>query len=140
MRFFVLICLLLNFGTADASFWCQNEARISHLESNPIGKCWIGCTADTEAAQQPPINTQTALFAYDQAGDCLDSPIGSSALASASRANFLNRILATHVDTLNPFHNPDFHEKVKRFNNLNFPACLPTTQALAALRTTVLQH
>lgn len=140
MRFFVLIYLLLNFSTANASFWCQGEESSSHLESNAIGKCWTNCPPESGANQQSMVTTQTAVFSSEQGEDCLDSPVHSSALTSLHRTSTPNKILATDFDTINPPHTPNSGIEVRRFANLSLPAHLPASQAIKALRTVVLLH
>ena len=139
-RLFVLIYLLLSLSTANASFWCHDEERSSHLESNPIGKCWTNCPPDTDATQLTSATTQSAVFSSEQGDDCLDSPVYTSALTSSHRTNAPTRILATDYDTINLPHIPNLSIEVTHFANLNLPAHLSVPQTIKALRTVVLLH
>ncbi len=140
MRFFVMIYLLLSFSSANASFWCLDEESSSHLESNPIGKCWTDCPPNTDTTQQTAVTTQAAVFSSGQEGDCLDSPLHSLALTSSQRTNMPSKVLGPDFDTDTLFHIPSLSVEVTRFANLSLPTHLPATQAIKALRTVVLLH
>ncbi len=140
MRFFVLIYLLLSFSTANASFWCQEEESSSHLESNPIGKCWTDCPPNTDTTQQTTVTTETAVFSSGQEDDCLDSLVYSSALTSSQRTSPPNKVLPTDFDTDDLPHIPNLSLEVTHFANLSLPTHLPAPQSTIALRTVVLLH
>lgn len=140
MRFFVLIYLLLSFGTANASFWCQADESSSHLESSPIGKCWTNCPPNTDTTQQTTVTSQTAIFSSGQEGECLDSPVYTSALTSSQRTSTPNKVSATDFDTDDLHHIPNPSVEVTRFANLSLPTHLPAPQTIKALRTVVLLH
>jgi len=135
-RLFVLIYLLLSFSTANAAFWCLDEQSSPHLETNPIGKCWIDCDPEDPALQsnKAEVNWTTS------ENDCLDSPAYSSALTSTFRTNSPNRIAALDIDSINHPLITNQASEASLFVNLNLPTQLPTTQTLAALRTVVLLH
>ncbi|HMB15587.1 MAG TPA: hypothetical protein VKN62_04655 [Pelovirga sp.] len=135
-----MIYLLLSFSTANASFWCLDEESYSHLESSPIGKCWINCLSDTDANQQAIENTQSTLFSAEQEEDCLDSPVYSSALTSSDRTSTPNKILAINLDFFNSLRIPSLGIKNQRFTNLSLSTHLPAPQAIKTLRTVVLLH
>jgi hypothetical protein len=140
MRFFVMIYLLLSFSTANASFWCLDEESSSHLESNPIGRCWTDCLPNTDTTQQTTLTTQTAVFSSGQEDECLDSPVYTSALTSSQRTSTPNKVFATDFDTDDLHHIPNLSVEVTRFANLSLPTHLPAPQTIKALRTVVLLH
>ncbi len=140
MRFFVMIYLLLNFSTANASFWCLDKESSSHLASNPIGKCWTDCPPNTDTTQQTTVPTQIAVFSSGQEDDCLDSPVYTSALTSSQRTSTPNKVLASDLESFSSPRIPNLSVEVTRFANLSLSTHLPAPQALKALRTVVLLH
>jgi hypothetical protein len=116
-RLFVLIYLLLSFSTANAFYWCKEEASSSHLETNPIGQCWTDCSSNATAFQQNLETTQTEAFSPVPGAGCLDSPVSASLLTSSNRMSPLNRLFATPFYSVNFLHNPALGLGEKRFVN-----------------------
>ncbi len=138
-RIFVLIYLLLSFSTVNASFWCQDEQNSLHLESSPIGKCWIDCDPKEPTLHQEVEPATAQLFWTISEGDCLDSPAFSSALTSSLRTNSPNKVAILDIDSIFPLiGNPDLEVSGSVNQHLSYQ--LPTTQILAALSTVVLLH
>lgn len=139
-RFFMLIYLLLSISTANASFWCHGAQNASHLESNPIGKCWTVCAPENAVLQGLESAPADVAWSMPQDGSCLDSPVYSSVLTSSHRTNPLGRILVADIDAVDPASLPDSDVLTSRFAGLSRPPLLPVPQALTALRTVVLRH
>lgn len=139
-RLFVLTYLLLSISTANASFWCHGAKNSSHLESNPIGKCWNLCYLENDSPQQRVESTQTEVFLSVPGDDCFDSPVCSPVLTSSNRPNTLSRVVAANFDSANLPFISDPTSGVTRFSNLGLPSQLPTPQTLRALRTVVLLY
>lgn len=138
MQLMVLIYLLLSFGTANAAFWCHSDEDSSHLKVNPIGKCLVNCSADSELPQQDSKIPQSASLSFSLDDDCLDSPVFTSALPTSKLSDLLNKNLVTSFDTTYLSHTPELNLRVTHLANHNLAGCLPECQTLQLLRTVVL--
>ena len=138
MQLMVLIYLLLSFGTANAAFWCHTDEDSSHLKVNPIGKCWVNCSPESELLQQGLKIPQSANFSFSQGDDCLDSPVFTSALPSSKPTDLLNKNLASSFDTIYLPYTPELNLGITHLANHIMPGYLPESQTLKVLRTVVL--
>ncbi|MFO7766588.1 MAG: hypothetical protein R6V33_09170 [Pelovirga sp.] len=138
MQFMVLIYLLLSFGTANAVFWCHADENSSHLKLNPIGKCWVKCSSDSELLQQGSEIPQSASLSFSPGDDCLDSPVFTSALPASKLSEPVNKNLSTSFDTTYLSHTPELNLGLAQLAKLNLPGYLPEYETLQVLRTVVL--
>jgi hypothetical protein len=138
MQLMLLIYLLLSFGTANAAFWCHADENSSHLKVNPIGKCWVNCSADSELLQQDSKIPQSSSLSFPLDDDCLDSPVFTSALPASKLSDLLNKNFVTSFDTTYLSHTPELNFGVTHLANHNLPGYLPEYQTLKVLRTVVL--
>lgn len=139
-RFFVLIYLLISVSTAHSSFWCHASECSSHLESNPIGECWVFPSLGEDELQCCEEITESGAFLSAQGEDCFDSPVYSSVITSANRTSPLSKITATDLDPLNPHHIPAKSSGTALIADLPITSKLPLTQILTALRSVILLH
>lgn len=138
MLLMVLIYLLLSFGTANATFWCHSDEDSSHLKVNPIGKCLVNCSADSELPQQGSKIPQSASLSFSLGDDCLDSPVLTSTLPSPKLSDLLIKNLAASFDTTYPPYTPELNLVVTPLARHNLPGYLTEHQTLQVLRTVVL--
>lgn len=137
MRLMALIYLFLSFGTVNATFWCQADENFSHLELNPIGKCWVNCVSDSAEFQQGLTIPQSTSFSL-QGDDCLDSPVFTSVLPTSKPTDLLNKSLASSFATTHLPHISELNLEIKGLVNHSLLVYLPEPQTLTALRTVVL--
>jgi len=139
-RFFVLIYLLISVSPANASFWCQESGSFSHLESNPVGKCWAVSPLEENELLCCEKITKPGVFLSVQEDDCIDSPVYSSVLTPSNRTSPLSKITTTDITLITLSFNPSKDSGVARFANPTLASQLPHPQALTALRTVILRH
>lgn len=138
IQLMLLIYLLLSFGIANATFWCQEDESSSHLEVNPIGKCWVNCSPNSELLQQGFKVPQSASLSFSQGADCFDSPIFTSALPSSKSTDLLTKNLASSFDTTYLPYTPGLNLGVTHLANHILPGYLSESQTLKVLRTVVI--
>lgn len=138
MQLMVLIYMLLSMGTANAAFWCHTGENSSHLKVNPIGKCWVNDSPDSELLQQCPKAPRSTDLHSSPGDDCLDSPVLSSALPASKLPEILDRNPATSCDTTYLSHTSALNSEVKGLVNHSPPVYLPESQRLQVQRTVVL--
>lgn len=135
MQLMLLIYLLLSFGIANSTFWCQEDENSSHLEVNPIGKCWVNCSPETELLQQSLKISQSTGLSFLLGDDCLDSPVVTSALSSSKSTDLLTKNLSSSFDTTYLPNTPGLSLGITHLTNHTH---LPEFQGLQVLRTIIL--
>ncbi len=140
IQLMVLIYMLLSLGTANAVFWCHTDENSSHLKVNPIGKCWVNCSPDSELLHHASKIPQSASLSFSLGDDCLDSPVFTSALPSSKSTDLLNKNLASSFDTIYYHRTPELNSGIKHLANHLLSGYSPDSQTLKALRTVVLLH
>ena len=139
-RFFILIYLLLITSTGNAFFWCQDLESSVHLESNLSGTCWNPCAPGEKERQHRDKSSNTSeAFSLDM-GDCIDSPVHSSAITPANQHRTKNKSALTDINTTNPSWLQTKSFRAESPGSLYLAQRLPPRQALTALRTIVLLH
>jgi hypothetical protein len=129
-----LIYLLLSFGTANATFWCQADEKTPHLELNPIGQC----SSDAGDYRHGLKTLEAEAVSSLPGEDCLDSPVFTSTLPTSKPASLLNK---TPADSFCPTNLPHILELSLEMRGLakhSLSARLPEPHPLKALRTVVL--
>ncbi|MBW6510363.1 MAG: hypothetical protein K0A94_12575 [Desulfuromonadales bacterium] len=134
----VLIYLMLSFGSANAAFWCQADENSSHLEVNPVGKCWINCSPDSAVLQPGLAIPQSAGLFFSLDDQCLDSPVFTAARPTSKPTNLLNKNVPSSFDTSYLPCTPKLNVGIRHLANHNRPGYLPEAQPLKVLRTVVL--
>ncbi|MBD1401605.1 hypothetical protein [Pelovirga terrestris] len=138
LQWMVLIYLFLSFGTANAAFWCHTDEDSSHLKVNPIGKCLVNCSADSELPQQGSKIPQSANLSFSLGDDCLDSLVFTSALPTSKLSTLLIKNSAASLDTTYLSHAPGLNLGGTHLARRTPPGHLPEHQTLQVLRTVVL--
>ncbi len=138
MQLMVLIYMLLSLGTANATFWCHTDENSSHLKVNPIGKCWVNCSSDSELFQHSSKIPESASLSFSPGDNCLDSPVLTSVLPSSKPTDLLNKNLASSSDTTCLPHIPELSLGNTHLANHLRSGYSPESQTLKVLRTVVL--
>lgn len=133
--FLLLAYLLVGGGIGHGLIWCHEADAFSHLEYNLSGSCQEACPPGDSTA--PSNSRQGGLScASAAAADCLDSPVALSHAASAKLRLPSPAVLVTawagrvSRDASRPEVSP----------RRRAPSAQPPSQALVALRSTVLLH
>jgi hypothetical protein len=134
LRLMALIYLLLSFGTANATFWCQADEKSPHLELNPIGQC----SSDTGDSRHGLKTLEAESVSSLPGEDCLDSPVFTSTLPTSKPTSLLNKAPVDSFCTISLPHILELSLELQGLVNHSLSACLPEIQPLKALRTVVL--
>ncbi|HMB16065.1 MAG TPA: hypothetical protein VKN62_07090 [Pelovirga sp.] len=138
LRLMVMVYLLLSVGTANATFWCHSDESSSHLELNPVGKCWDTCSPDSGKFQQGLKTLKAEGVSSLPEDDCLDTPVFTSTLPTSKPTSLLDTNPSSSFDTTNLSHILELSLEIKGLVNYSLPAYLPEPHRLKVLRTAVL--
>lgn len=139
-RFFVLIYLLLISSTGNAFFWCQDAEASSHLETNPGGTCWMPCSAESDGQHHDDQTPRKGAVITTEEGECLDSPVYSSAITPSNQNRTKNKATFTDINTQDPLFIQAMRLGVDNPRSTFSIQQLPPRQTMTALRTVVLRH